>query len=567
MHNILEQPLVRVTTNEGERENTTLPGLIALLMQDEISSVTALRNHQRHALHSFIVQTAVMAMEIAGETRPPETAGEWRELLRLLTPQHPVDEPWQLLQQDWSEPAFMQPPCGSPEAQRQFQKNAETPGRLDIIVTSKNHEVKQRTVQNAQPDDWLMAIINMQTMEHASGSGRKGCSRIRDGSSSRPAFSIMPLGGGIGSEIRRDITALLQKLPTLRERYPRYPREGGIRLLWTEPWDGTEEEQLRQEELHPLYVDVARRLRMDTHRGEMLASYASSGYTRIPRDPRGGLTGDPWAPVHLEEGTLLKLTGVDERPDRTFGRKRLAPQEAFSYRNIITLLFSQEWEHPLLLDPTEDELQDGRTMKLVARCLARHQGKSFGYHDRQVEITSRFQEALLPGTLQQDAGAIATERMAAIDRLEGMLRTCVRVFLEGGREGKFAGKEPKDQAKISVAAVRAMEHQIDLDFLRTLQQELEASPEERAAMREGWMTRRETGAIDRTRAALDEAMENTPHSSISQQQRARAAAESLMENWLRSSKGFPELFPPREQPREQPDVATSGDQDGEESQS
>ena len=68
-------------------------------------------------------------------------------------------------------------------------------------MKSKNHEV-----QNAQPDDWMMALISVQTMDCASGNGRKGASRIRDSSSSsRPAMSITPKEGGVGARVMRDI--------------------------------------------------------------------------------------------------------------------------------------------------------------------------------------------------------------------------------------------------------------------------------------------------------------------------------------------------------------------------
>ena len=94
MLNILTEPLIRYRSLAGNLE-ASLPGVYAALMADEVIAFPALRPHQRHAWHSFLVQLGAMAMHRAGLDTPPETAEEWAELIRGLTSDFPEDEPWQ----------------------------------------------------------------------------------------------------------------------------------------------------------------------------------------------------------------------------------------------------------------------------------------------------------------------------------------------------------------------------------------------------------------------------------------------------------------------------------------
>ena len=553
MHNLLVDRIIRTNGTDGRREKVSLPGLMTALEQDRVDSLPALRPHQGHSLHSFLVQLAVMAMENGGRDSPPESEEEWRELLRQLTPQHQDDEPWRLTTGDMMMPAFMQPPCRNPESQEDFGKLvATTPGELDILVKSKNHEVKQHEVQNAQPDDWMMALISVQTMDCASGNGRKGASRIRDGSSSRPAMSITPKEGGMGARVMRDILALTQHLPRLRENYPRYPQQGGVGILWVEPWDGKEEDQITQEDLHPLYIDLSRRVRMQERQGNLQAHYATSEKARIPRTPPGGLTGDPWAPVDRKNGAILKLTGVDDNRPIWPSRRRLGQKEGFSYRNMITIMFSPDWEAPALLTPTREETEQNTPMKIVARCLTRHQGKTFGYREKEVEVGTALQAAMSGnGERREEAGTIAMERMETIDRMEGMLRLCLRRFLEGGRNEDNQRKERPEHSQAIAGAMWKLEAAIDQSFFQDLQEEMELEEAERPRARREWMLRRGSGLIDLTRGAMREATESHRHSSMTEQSRSVAKATSIFEGWLRGEKGFPHLFQREEETENQ----------------
>ena len=131
MHNLLIDPLIRFDRSEGGRAEASLPQVYAALMADEVEAFPALRPHQRHAWHAFLVQLGAMAMHRANVDTPPDTAGEWENLIRGLTPEpdYPDDEPWRLVVDDITKPAFMQPPASSQEQAKDYKSDDRNPRR------------------------------------------------------------------------------------------------------------------------------------------------------------------------------------------------------------------------------------------------------------------------------------------------------------------------------------------------------------------------------------------------------------------------------------------------------
>ena len=197
MLNILTVPLMCMTTEKGTWE-ASLPTVYAALMIDRVEAFPALRPHQRHAWHAFLVQLGAMAMHWAGVSEPPTDAEGWKELIRGLTRDYPGDEPWQLVVEDITRPAFMQSPASSQDKEKEYKSVVATPDELDMLVTSKNHDLKSAVASQAGLDDWIFALVTLQTMEGFGGAGNYGISRMNGGLGSRPAFSLAP-PGGIGS--------------------------------------------------------------------------------------------------------------------------------------------------------------------------------------------------------------------------------------------------------------------------------------------------------------------------------------------------------------------------------
>jgi CRISPR system Cascade subunit CasA len=169
--NLLNDQLLPVRMAEGRQALFDLPGLLALLGRAEIGGFLFLRPHQRHPWHAFCVQLAALALHRAGEAdirHPPE---RWRELLRGLTAEWPGDEPWQLVVADLGKPAFMQPPV--PERTlADFNNAVETPDDLDVLVTSKNHGVKQGQMAGEEAIYWALALVCLQTTGVYYGQGK-----------------------------------------------------------------------------------------------------------------------------------------------------------------------------------------------------------------------------------------------------------------------------------------------------------------------------------------------------------------------------------------------------------
>jgi len=164
MFNLLAQPII----SAAPLGPLTLPGVLAALARDEVDDFPALRAHQGMFWHMFLVQLAALALHGAGETEIPGDEETWRRLLRGMTKEFPDDEPWCLVVEDWSKPAFMQ--AAVPDGVK-LGNPVPSPDALDLLITSKNHDLKQAVARSAAPEEWLHALVTLQTGEGYGGAG------------------------------------------------------------------------------------------------------------------------------------------------------------------------------------------------------------------------------------------------------------------------------------------------------------------------------------------------------------------------------------------------------------
>ena len=68
-----------------------------------------------------------------------------------------------------------------------------------MLITSRNHDLKQNVARQAEPEDWVFALVSLQTSEGYGGSGNQGIARMNGGSSSRPMLGLAPAQSGIVS--------------------------------------------------------------------------------------------------------------------------------------------------------------------------------------------------------------------------------------------------------------------------------------------------------------------------------------------------------------------------------
>ena len=428
----------------------SLPAIYAALMQDEVDAFPALRPHQRHAWHAFLAQLGALAIHRAGLNEPPDNAEEWRRILRDLTPDFPDDEPWHLVIDDITKPAFMQPPAGSDDRLKDYKTSVPTPDGLDMLVLSKNHDIKSAVAAQAEADDWIFALITLQTMEGYAGRGNYGISRMPSGYGNRPAFSITP-SERHGLHIRRDVEGLLEHRQSLLTEYP--VSHAGIGLVWITPWDGTKAEALLLNALDPFYIEICRRIRLQCQAGELKAIRANSDFRRIV-DVKG-LTGDPWAPTG-------KVPNKQGNPPAFLGPRK------FGYERVVDGLTSPDWEQPYLMRPVRSEREFLGKMQLVARGMVRGEGGTEGYHERIIPLKPKTMLALGRAGGAQELGDIARDRVAQIGIVQSILRHAVAtVAAHGNSDPKIHrnGKpSPNDLARPWVAQLDAI---VDGRFLKT----------------------------------------------------------------------------------------------------
>ena len=516
MYNILTEPLIRLANSDGSRVEASLPEVYAALMADKVEAFPALRPHQRHAWHAFLVQLGAMAVHRASLSEPPDEPEDWLRIIRNLTSdEFPDDEPWQLVVDDITKPAFMQPPACSKDRESDFKSPVATPDELDMLVTSKNHDLKSAVALQSAVDDWLLALITLQTMEGFSGQGNYGISRMNGGMSSRPAFSIAS-DRRPGIHMKRDIIVLLERRQSLIEDYSLADR--GHTLLWTLPWDGATAEALPFSSLDPHYLETCRRIRLRMDEGGSLyAVRANSKATRVEARAIKGMTGDPWTPVDVKGSKSLTLANG-----------------GFTYRRTADYLFSPDWQRPALLRPTEAEVLSLDTMILVARGMVRGQGKTEGYYERVIPIRKRLQTAMQRQGGTADVGQIATSRVEDIARVQRILSHALQTFLARGDSDDLSS----EHRRLVRPLLNRLEEHLDTTFFEDLQDEFEADDlEERERIRNEWLR----GVVDHARSILTDAADSLPCPAI-HRYKARAGADSLFEGRIRGPQGLPGLF-------------------------
>ncbi len=80
-----------------------------------------------------------------------------------------------------------------------FRNAAAEPDAIDVLITSRNHDLKAARCANSEPEHWLFALVSLQTMQGFPGAGKYGISRMNGGFASRPAVGLVtsPLPGGL----------------------------------------------------------------------------------------------------------------------------------------------------------------------------------------------------------------------------------------------------------------------------------------------------------------------------------------------------------------------------------
>lgn len=496
-------------TDTGQRIAATLPELFVAMALDHVRDFPALRPHQRHPWHAFLVQLAAIALHRAEVAEPFATAVQWRAALLALTPDDPDGAAWCLVS-PVIRPAFMQAaePSGSTAS---WKNRLVAADELDMLVTSKNHDLKAARMSRSTPQEWVYALISLQTQEGFLGSGNYGISRMNGGFANKCGVGIHPKGAW-GARWHRDLVAISGARKALIEKFE-FPPLNGHALLWTLPWDGAS--SLSFTSLDPWYIEICRRVRLTQAVGGLASLVTGSKAPRIAAKELNGITGDPWIPV---DGAAAKALTIGGR--------------GFDYKLASELLLGSKLTKPTaqMWLPSDD--REG--VYLLAQGVARGQGKTEGYHERRIPVSKTVRKAFL--TQSTDGLAkLAEERITAIAEIRRMLWVALTVLFGNGTKDesgkdKDASDSVKDRANLFA---QPFEVQCDSLFFSELTEEIEAS--DRESVRSQWLL----SLAGRAVLVLQSAFASGPRSG---QLRYRAQSAAL--GRLRSSMGgskFPAL--------------------------
>jgi len=439
-YNLLTQPILQTAPGGA----VTLPGLLAALARDDIESFPALRPHQAPGWHMFLVQLAALALHRAEASDIPIDEAEWTRALRGLTPGYEGDQPWCLIVEDWAQPAFLQPPVpdGVP-----LGNSLATPDSLDLLITARNHDLKQAVARDGAAEDWVFALVSLQTGEGFGGAGNQGIARMNGGSSSRAMLSLAPLPPATakvmsprpGAWFRRDVAVLLETREAELERYQHldYRPTGGLGLIWLAPWP--EGEQLQIKDLDIWFIEVCRRIRLAAGPDGLIGWRGNSKATRINAKHLNGAVGDPFTFVHKTENKSLTL-GLDGN--------------GFDYRMLTDRFLGGDWAPSLLSQPASFE-GPNESLALVCAALARGNSKTEGFKSRILPIGGKILRALTLGPKRKTLHQLALAQITAIASFDKAMRYALALAAAGGDRDKIKKEHYVYAAEASAQFERA----------------------------------------------------------------------------------------------------------------
>ncbi len=422
MHDLLTDPLIGVRTPESERR-VSLPDLLAALSAGTVEGYTGLRAHQADPWHVFLVQLAASIQARRPTERLPTDAAYWRD--GLLDLADGMEAAWHLVVEDVTQPAFLQHPWTSWEAeavdygvrivrgQTVYDAKASTPDELDVLVTSKNHDVKMARVGPDEAEAWMYALLLLQTTSGFLGQGNYGIVRMNGGFASRSVVS-WTLSRHPCDRFRDEV----RTINSLREETIRtygYAKRGVV-LTWLTQWKRSDH-QFYLRDLEPWFIETPRPVRL-VHfmSGETIALGATSKARQTgPKTLENGDIGDPWTSIN---------TG-----DKKKGRSALTlSADGYTPQRLTDLIFEQGFELTALQKP-----QPGNDSGwFIASCLVRGQGTTEGFHRKEIPVPSKARLALLNKQHRDSLGHLAQKLLSDAKEVQKALNTALTVLTEGG---------------------------------------------------------------------------------------------------------------------------------------
>jgi CRISPR system Cascade subunit CasA len=499
MNNLMTDGLITVRQASGRECRLSLPGVLAAMERDQVRSFSRLLPHQSHPWHAFLCQLAAMCLQGVGVELPDpyglephrllgeHTEEQWRAMLHGLTPGYENDEPWRLVVEDLSQPAFMQPPAPEDDW-GVFKDSTSYPDELDVLVPSKCHGLKFPLQNQPAVEDWMFTLISIQTHGAYMGRGNYGIVRQNGGYATRPGLSLCASDSPC-SRWARDVRVIRDHFEShFYERHDGLFGRDGIKLLWLEPWGGGKAEALELKQLDPLFIEVCRRIRLEAWVDDGIrARRAGTKAQRVAGKDLKGNLGDPWIPIKdtgKEPSAFNARPGYQNTQEVLFGGRN----EKAKYQYIPALLQKpQEWEK-------------GQDLLVRFRVLLRSDGKTEGYHERFILVPSGM--VMVLGQKRETAAEAAKDMVGKVSEVEyKVLKPALVLALQANRDAPEY--EQKETTGWVDAKLRALDLEVDEHFFEQLWKCLELVGEQEDYF-QPWKSFLRTKAIEHFNRAMDE---------------------------------------------------------------
>lgn len=374
--NLIEDRLIPVTLENGTEESHTLPSVMELLGSGKIKSFRDVKSHQVAALDLFLAHLGVLGTDTSNDGEGLKTTSEvWRVRLLNLAPK----DCWRIYSENPEDSVFMQPGMPAAEFQKTVKNKGKTfsPDEIGVLIVSKNHTVKFSAMSNPSVWHWVLALIEAQTLSGYDGSSLFGIPRMNGGLSTRlrvANYTDMSASGKWNS----DVAKILGILPKIYRDYPHFAKgRNRVTIPWSIFWDG--KDQINTKDLHPLYIDCCRRLKLrKDETGRLFAVTAGSKCMRIPNLDLSGNFGDPWAPLVNTKFNPNPKKAVD--PVFT----SISPN-SISVELLSKIVLGQGGVKRSPLQEFSEE-DSGKPANFVLSGILRGQGETYGYHDITIPI-------------------------------------------------------------------------------------------------------------------------------------------------------------------------------------
>jgi CRISPR system Cascade subunit CasA len=409
--NLLSEDLLRVETKSGI-ENMSIPKLLEALGRDEVESYPGIQRHQEEAFHVFLCYLAGAVLARKRTDQIIQEKDFWSAGIREISGDDP-DAAWSLIVDDPMRPAFMQSSVPSRKIFEKYKPGARTPDDLDVLQTAKNHDVKMTRISDPDPEDWIYALISLQTMCGFLGQGNYGIARMNGGFGNRVVVELLA-SNRYGRRWLDAVTRLLEYRARLLQD-PWHYKDSGTILIWTTPWDL--KTSLPLADLDPFFIESARAVRLVEDNDEIIVLAAATKAPRLAAKDQKGNLGDPWSPLDKKKDSALTLSA-----------------SGFTAELLRNLIFQEGYELLRMQKPMDN--WKGKRLELACSVLVRGQGTTDGFHSVSVYMPARAHATIFGGGIRRERLSGLSKQ--AIDHAGAMqnkvLKPALYCFLESAPE-------------------------------------------------------------------------------------------------------------------------------------